>query len=261
MLKKFWKPFVIVLVGVMVCAVAYGIKGKERSEKSYPDEATKSGEVERQITEADVPAAALAAFKKMAAGAKFTEFAEEIEHGHTFYEGSWKTTSGGNMDVLVTPTGDLVEIEEIVGADQVPAAVLAVAQKAAGKDTQLTFEKKTTILYEVRFQKDNRQNGLLLSPDGRRIEEEAEKGKQNEDEDEEKVSIDDVPTAVKATILKHADGGKIQEIERGNEDGKVIYEAKVLIGDKEIELKIDSSGKLLSKEVQDEDDDDNDEDN
>jgi len=259
MLKKFWKPFVIVLVGVMVCAVAYGIKGKERSEKSSPDEATKSGEVERQITEADVPAAALAAFKKMAAGAKFTEFAEEIEHGHTFYEGSWKNPSGANMDVLVTPTGDLVEIEEIVGADQVPAAVLAVARKAAGKDTQLTFEKKTTILYEVRFQKDNRQNGLLLSPDGRRIEEEAEKGKQ--DEDEEEVSIGQVPEAVKATILEHAKGGKIEKIERENEDDKVIYEAEIVIGDKEIELKIDSSGKLLSKEVQDEDDDDNDEDN
>jgi len=247
---KHWKPIVvIVLVGVVLCVAV------------YTAQADKEEEIERKVTEAEVPAAALATLKNLAAGAKITEFAEEIEHGHTFYEGSWKAPSGGDVDILVTPTGDLVEIEELVGADQVPAAVLAMAQKAASKDAQLTFEKKTLILYEVKFQKDNRQKELLLTPDGRRIEEEAEKGKQDEGEDEEKVSIDDVPTAVKATILKHADGGKIQEIERGNEDGKVIYEAKVLIGDKEIELKIDSSGKLLSKEMQDEDDDDNDEDN
>jgi len=260
MLKKLWKPVAIVLVGVMVCAVAYGVKGKEQSEKSSPAQEAKSGEVERKVTEAEVPAAALATFKKMAAGAKLTEFAEEIEHGHTFYEGSWKSPAGGNVDVLVTPAGDVVEIEEIVGADQVPAVVLAVAQKAADKDAQLAFEKKTTILYEVRFQKGNSQKELLLTPDGRRIEQEAEKGKQDEDEDEEGVSIDKVPEAVKSTILKHAEGGNIREIERGNEDGKVIYEAEVLIGDKEIELKIDPSGKLLSKEVQDEEDDEDDDD-
>jgi len=240
---KHWKPaVVIVLVGVVLCVAV------------YTAQADKEEEIERKVTEAEVPAAALATLKNLAASAKITEFAEEIEHGHTFYEGSWKAPSGGNVDVLVTPTGDLVEIEELVGADQVPAAVLAAAQKAADKDAQLAFEKKTMLLYEVKFQKGSQQHELLLTPDGHRVEEEDDED--DEDEDEEVVLIDEVPEAVKATILKHAEGGKIQEIERGNEDGKVIYEAEVLIGDKEIELKIDPSGKLLRKEMQDEDDDD-----
>jgi len=243
---RHWKlVFVTVLIGVVLCVVVYATQAVKEKED----------DTERKVTETEVPTAALATLKKLAAGAKITEFAEEIEHGHTFYEGSWKSPAGGNVDVLVTSTGDLVEIEEQVGADQVPAAVLATAQKAADKDAQLVFEKKTMLLYEVKFQKGSQQHELLLTPDGRRVE------KEDDEDNEDVVSIDEVPEAVKATILKHAEGGKIQEIERGNEDGKVIYEAEIIIDDKEVELKIDSNGKLLSKEMQDEDDDDNDEDN
>ncbi|MFQ6036713.1 MAG: PepSY-like domain-containing protein [Sedimentisphaerales bacterium] len=146
-----------------------GLKAKEGE--------AEAGEIERQVTEVEVPKAALAALTKMAAGAVIYEFAEEIEHGSTFYEGSWKKPSGANVDVIVTPTGDLVEIEEQVSADQVPAATLKTARKAAGRKAKLAFEKKTMILYEVKFQKGGLGYELLLSPDGRRVEEEVTKGK------------------------------------------------------------------------------------
>ncbi len=173
------------------------VEGAERKEKEEADEdeedekeeQAKKGkgekETEREVTEAEVPKAALAALKKLAAGAKITEFAEEVEHGHTFYEGSWKAPSGKNMDVLVTPTGDLVEIEEQVASEDVPAAVLAVAQKAAGKKAPLAFEKKTMLLYEVKFSKGDRRHELLLTPDGRRAQEEVEKRKPGKEEDED----------------------------------------------------------------------------
>ncbi len=239
----------LILLGVILCALAYAAEGDE---------------AEREVTEAEVPAAALAALKKLARGAEITEFAEEVEHGHTFYEGSWRTPAGANMDVLVTPTGDLVEIEEQVGADAVPAAVLEAARKAAGKDAKLAFEKKTMILYEVKFQKGDRRYELLLTPDARRVEEEIEKGRSEDDdegdeddggEDEEQISIDAVPKAVKAAILKHAKGAEIKEIERDSEDGKVVYEVEIILDGKEIDLKIAPDGRLLSKEVADEDED------
>ena len=178
MLKKHWKLVaVMVLVGVMLCVVASGQKGKKKAKQLASPKAAEEQEVERQVTEAEVPAAALAALKKLAAGAEITEFAEEIEHGSTFYEGSWKNPAGANVDVVVTPTGDLVEIEEQVSTDQVPAATLKAARKAAGKKAKLAFEKKTMILYEVKFQKGDLGYELLLSPDGRRVEEEVTKGK------------------------------------------------------------------------------------
>jgi len=138
-------------------------------------------EVERKVTEAQVPEAALEMLKKLAAGSKITEFAEEMENGHTFYEGSWQSPLTGQMDVLVTPTGDLVEIEEQVDADNVPPGALKAARKVAGKDAELAFEKKTMILYEVKFTKGESRHELLLTPDGRRVEEEVEKGKASED--------------------------------------------------------------------------------
>ena len=76
---------------------------------------------------------------------------------------------------------------------------------------------------------------------------------------EKDVTIDQVPAAVKATILKEAGDNKIEEIEEVSRDGKVVYyEAEWKSGGKEIEIKVDPSGKLLSKEVEDDDDDDDD---
>ncbi|NIS80093.1 MAG: hypothetical protein GTO14_07765 [Anaerolineales bacterium] len=242
----------MVLLGAVLCEAIYARKRKEERKRSSPAEA------ERKVTEAQVPVDALAALKRLAAGAKITEFAEEIEHGHTFYEGSWKARSGAKMDVLVTKTGALVEIEKQVGARQVPAAVRRAALKAAGRGAELAFEKKTMVLYEVKFQKGNSRHELLVTPDGRHVEHEIEKVKQDEDDDEGEISSDEVSKDIKVTILKHAAGGEIEEIECEDECGKFIFEVGVSIGGKEVELKVNAKGKLVSKEIEDDDDEDDD---
>jgi len=146
-------------------------------------EKPKAAEQERAVKESEMPAKAMAALKKLAGGAAFTEFAEEIEHGHTFYEGSWKGADG-NVDALVTDGGDLVEIEEEVPADKVPAPTRTEAEKEAGKGTKLMWEKKTVVLYEVHFKKDGKGREMILTPDGRHVHEEGGNG-QDRDEDEE----------------------------------------------------------------------------
>lgn len=125
------------------------------------------GEQERQVKEAEVPVAALTALKKLAGSATITEFAEEIEHGHKFYEGSWKGPDG-NVDGLVTETGDVVEIEEMIPAGRVPAAVRAALEKEVGKDATIKFEMKTVFVYEAHFKKDQKERETVLTPDGRR---------------------------------------------------------------------------------------------
>jgi uncharacterized membrane protein YkoI len=247
---------VIVLLGIMLCAAAYAKKDKEKSEQPSPAKAT---ETERKVTEAEVPADALLTLKKMAAGAKIIEFAEEVEDDQTFYEGSWKAPSGVQVDVLVTKTGDLVAIEEGVSADEVPAAVLKAARKAAGSGAELALERKTTILYEIKFEKAGAEQELLLTPDGRKVEEDVQKGQSDnddEDNDDEKqqVSIDQVPAAVRATILKEAGSGKIEKIVLENEDGRTIYEAEVIMDGKEFDVKVAADG-TLGKEVEDEEND------
>lgn len=132
-------------------------------------------ESERQVNESEVPAAALAALKKLAGDAKLTEFAEEKEYGGTFYEGSWKGPHG-NVDALVTTAGDLVELEEAVPFDSIPKAVQENATHAAGKEAKLYVEKKTYIMYEVKFRKGDRRHEVLYTPDGRTHEHENEQG-------------------------------------------------------------------------------------
>ncbi len=75
-------------------------------------------------------------------------------------------------------------------------------------------------------------------------------------EGEEQVTLEQVPAAVKATILKEAAGGKITEIERETKNGKTIYEAEFLRDGREIEIKVAPDGTFLGREVEDDDDDD-----
>lgn len=74
--------------------------------------------------------------------------------------------------------------------------------------------------------------------------------------DEEEVTLDQVPAAVKATILKEAAGAEIKEVERETKDGKTIYEAEFLLDGAEIELEIAPDGTLLAREAEDEEDED-----
>ncbi len=142
-------------------------------------------EKERKVKEAEVPKAALEALKKLADKAAITEFAEEVEHGHKFYEGSWMGPAG-KVDAMVTESGDLVEIEETVSVDKVPAAVRAESEKQAGKDAKLTFEKKTMVMYEVHFQKGDKGQEMVFTPDARPYHEEgAKKGEKHKDDDDD----------------------------------------------------------------------------
>jgi len=144
-----------------------------------------SEDQERKIKESEVPKAALEALKKLAGSATMTEFAEEVEHGQKLYEASWKGPDG-NVDALVTATGDLVEIEEVVSSDRVPAAVRTAVELDAGKDAQVKFEKKTYVVYEAKFKRDGKTCELLLKPNGRRHREENENnGEEQEGEHED----------------------------------------------------------------------------
>ena len=143
---------------------------------------------ERKVTENEVPKAALDALKKVAGSNKLTAFAEEVEHGHKFYEGSWAGATG-NVDAVVTEAGDLVVIEEVVPTDTIPGAVAADAKKQAGQ-AAITVEKKTMVLYEIHYKKDGKSQELVLTPDARKFDEDAATGeaknnKKNDDDDDD----------------------------------------------------------------------------
>ena len=79
-----------------------------------------------------------------------------------------------------------------------------------------------------------------------------------DDEREEEIALEQVPAAVRETILKEAAGAKITEVERETMNGKTVYEAEFLRNGQEIEIKIAPDGTVLSREIEGEDDDEDD---
>jgi uncharacterized membrane protein YkoI len=153
------------------------------------------------------------------------------------------------------------EQERNLSIDQVPTVVRTTIQAQGGTIEEIEMETENgQTVYEAEVTIDGQKVEIKVAADGSQISkklDDEDNDEEGDDEDEEQVSIDQVPDPVKATILNEAQGGTIKEIERGNENGQIIYEADVIINGQEVELKIaPDSGNLISKEVDDEDEDD-----
>lgn len=82
----------------------------------------------------------------------------------------------------------------------------------------------------------------------------AEGGKAKGKEEEVKVAWKDVPAVVQATIQTNLNGAAIVEVQKENEDGTLVYEAKVKSADgKTSEIEVAADGKLIKIEAEDED--------
>lgn len=75
---------------------------------------------------------------------------------------------------------------------------------------------------------------------------------------EQKIALQDCPPAVQQSIQAQAGDGTVTKVEKyAEEDGTVVYEAKIKkAGGDKIEVKVGSDGKVLSSKADDDDDDD-----
>jgi hypothetical protein len=73
--------------------------------------------------------------------------------------------------------------------------------------------------------------------------------------EEEKVSPQDLPRAVRRIIRQHAAGGKVTEIEKEIVGATVIYEAEIVRAGKEFDVRVSATGEYLGTEQEEEDKD------
>ncbi|MFC1637249.1 PepSY-like domain-containing protein [Planctomycetota bacterium] len=71
------------------------------------------------------------------------------------------------------------------------------------------------------------------------------------------ISLRDVPRPVRATIRKHAAGGKIIEIEKNMTSGTIVYEAEIARNNKAFDILVSSEGKFLGIEEEEVEGDEN----
>ncbi len=75
----------------------------------------------------------------------------------------------------------------------------------------------------------------------------------HEREQEQKITLDQAPAAVQATINREAEGGAVTEIKTEQEGGKTAYIAEVKISGNSYKVKVAADGTLLVKKNEMED--------
>ena len=68
---------------------------------------------------------------------------------------------------------------------------------------------------------------------------------------DERVPLDQVPAAVRATLERETRGAAIGEVEREEEDGRTVYEAKATVDGKRYEYTVAADGTLVGREEDD----------
>jgi hypothetical protein len=124
---------------------------------------------EKKIQRADLPPAVENTVAAQTHGATIRGFSQETEKGQTFYEAE-TSVNGRSKDILIDPTGAIVEIEEQVAFDSLPSAVKAGLQAKAGQGKILKVESLTRhgklVAYEAKIQTAGKKKEIQVGPDG-----------------------------------------------------------------------------------------------
>src|SRR5258706_8022313 len=76
--------------------------------------------------------------------------------------------------------------------------------------------------------------------------------KEGDEGNEVKMTLDQVPAPVRATLMREAGGATIKSVDKEESKGQVIYETDVMVNGKNWELRVDPDGKLISKKLDNE---------
>jgi hypothetical protein len=125
---------------------------------------------------ADCPAPVKAAIDKAFAKSTIGKCKAEKEHGRDQFEVKLTKADGTTAEVDVTPDGKILQVEEKIAVDKVPAAVMKAfaakypKAKVDGAEKQTPAEGKPS--YELAFQAGSGRKEATFTEDGKFVEEE-----------------------------------------------------------------------------------------
>jgi len=124
---------------------------------------------EKRVKMENLPPAVQKTVQDQSRGATIHGLSQEVENGKTLYEAELKV-NGRNKDLLIAAAGSVLEIEEEVALDSVPAAAKGAIQKQAGKRQIVTVESVTkgrsVVAYEAKIKTAGKTSEVRVSPDG-----------------------------------------------------------------------------------------------
>jgi hypothetical protein len=130
---------------------------------------------EKKIKRSDLPPAVEKTVAAQSAGATVKGFSKETEKGQTYYEAEM-IVNGHTKDILIDTNGAIVEVEEQVAMDALPAEVKAGLQAKAGEGKLVKVESLTKqdklVAYEAQVTKDGKKSEVQVGPDGKPLDHE-----------------------------------------------------------------------------------------
>jgi hypothetical protein len=130
---------------------------------------------EKKIKRADLPRAVEKTVAAQSAGATVKGFSKETEKGQTYYEAEL-VVNGHTKDILIDTNGAIVEVEEQVALDALPAEVKAGLQAKAGDAKLVKAETLTKhdklVAYEAQVTRDGKKSEIQVGPDGKPLDHE-----------------------------------------------------------------------------------------
>jgi len=130
---------------------------------------------EKRIKRSELPTAVEKAVVEQSKGATIRGFREEKENGRTTYEAEM-LVNGHTKDVQMDTNGAVIEIEEQLDIQAVPAQVMAGLQARAGKGKITKIEsitkKDKLVAYEAQVVTDGKKSEVQVGPDGKPLDSE-----------------------------------------------------------------------------------------
>jgi len=130
---------------------------------------------EKKIKRSELPAAVEKTVAEQSKGATIRGFNQEQENGQTTYEAEL-IVNGHSKDVQMDANGTILEVEEQVDFQALPAEVQAGLQAKAGggKITKVESitKKDKLVAYEAKVLTDGKKSEVQVGPDGKPLDHE-----------------------------------------------------------------------------------------
>jgi uncharacterized membrane protein YkoI len=127
---------------------------------------------EKQLKKSDLPPAVQTAADEQSKGATVLGYASEVENGKVQYEVQL-TVQGHSRDVTLAPNGSVLEVEQQVDFNELPAAVREALTKKAAAGTITKVESLTKlgslVAYEAQVRKGSKRWEVQVGPAGQSL--------------------------------------------------------------------------------------------
>ena len=134
--------------------------------------ASQAAAQEKKLKRSDLPAAVQRSADEQSAGARVRGYSTEKENGQDVYEVEM-TVHGHGRDVTIAADGTVLEIEEQVALDSLPAAVQAGLRQLAGSGRITKVEsltkRGTLVAYEAQVRTGTKRSEIQVGPDGKKL--------------------------------------------------------------------------------------------